>query len=83
MGMSVSTTLEVNGKRVTVEVDDPNMLLLYALRNDLFSNAMFDAIGVRLRSAPFTPQRGLAAFGAHATTRRRESCAGIAVSRTL
>ena len=33
--MSVSTRLKVNGKRVTIEVDDPNMPLLYALRNDL------------------------------------------------
>jgi len=33
--MPVPTTLKVNGKRVTIEVDDPNMPLLYALRNDL------------------------------------------------
>ncbi len=28
-------TMNVNGKRATVEVDDPSMPLLYALRNDL------------------------------------------------
>ena len=33
--MSASTTLNVNGKRVTIKIDDPNMPLLYALRNDL------------------------------------------------
>jgi aerobic-type carbon monoxide dehydrogenase small subunit (CoxS/CutS family) len=29
----VKTALSVNGKTVDVEVDDPNMPLLYALRN--------------------------------------------------
>jgi nicotinate dehydrogenase subunit A len=33
--MPVSKTLNVNGRRVTVSIDDPDMPLLYALRNDL------------------------------------------------
>ena len=33
--MSVSLSLTVNGKTADVQVDDPNMPLLYALRNDL------------------------------------------------
>ena len=33
--MAQAILLNVNGKRVTVSVDDPDMPLLYALRNDL------------------------------------------------
>jgi nicotinate dehydrogenase subunit A len=33
--MAISKSLTVNGKRVTVEVDDPDMPLLYALRDNL------------------------------------------------
>ncbi len=33
--MARSVALQVNGKQSTVQVDDPNMPLLYALRNDL------------------------------------------------
>ena len=33
--MAISKKLTVNGKRVTVSIDDPEMPLLYALRNDL------------------------------------------------
>jgi nicotinate dehydrogenase subunit A len=33
--MTTSQSLNVNGKAVVVRVDDPNMPLLYALRNDL------------------------------------------------
>lgn len=33
--MARSVALQVNGKQTTVQVDDPNMPLLYALRNDL------------------------------------------------
>ncbi len=33
--MAVSKRLNVNGKRVTIQIDDPEMPLLYALRDDL------------------------------------------------
>jgi len=33
--MAASITLTVNGKSETIQVDDPDMPLLYALRNDL------------------------------------------------
>ena len=33
--MAISKTLNVNGKRVTIKVDDPDMPLLYALRDNL------------------------------------------------
>jgi nicotinate dehydrogenase subunit A len=33
--MAISKSLTVNGKRVTVKVDDPDMPLLYALRDNL------------------------------------------------
>jgi len=33
--MAKSLALQVNGERVSIEVDDPDMPLLYALRNDL------------------------------------------------
>jgi nicotinate dehydrogenase subunit A len=33
--MPVSKTLNVNGKRVAIEIDDPQMPLLYALRDNL------------------------------------------------
>lgn len=33
--MAKSLALQVNGERVSIEVDDPEMPLLYALRNDL------------------------------------------------
>jgi nicotinate dehydrogenase subunit A len=33
--MAKSKTLNVNGKRVSVNYDDPQMPLLYALRDDL------------------------------------------------
>jgi nicotinate dehydrogenase subunit A len=33
--MTISKSLTVNGKRVTVQVDDPDMPLLYALRDNL------------------------------------------------
>ena len=33
--MAASVTLTVNGKSQTIQVDDPDMPLLYALRNDL------------------------------------------------
>lgn len=33
--MARSVALQVNGKQSTVQVDDPNMPLLYALRNDM------------------------------------------------
>ncbi|MGI9417759.1 MAG: (2Fe-2S)-binding protein [Geminicoccaceae bacterium] len=33
--MANSVALQVNGKRSTIQVDDPEMPLLYALRNDL------------------------------------------------
>lgn len=33
--MPQSVTLNVNGKTVSIEIDDPDMPLLYALRNDL------------------------------------------------
>jgi nicotinate dehydrogenase subunit A len=33
--MTTSVTLSVNGRTVVIRVDDPNMPLLYALRNDL------------------------------------------------
>jgi nicotinate dehydrogenase subunit A len=33
--MAISKTLNVNGKLATLELDDPDMPLLYALRNDL------------------------------------------------
>ena len=33
--MAVSKTLSVNGKKVSVSIDDPDMPLLYALRNEL------------------------------------------------
>ena len=33
--MPVSKTLNVNGKRVAIEIDDPEMPLLYALRDNL------------------------------------------------
>jgi nicotinate dehydrogenase subunit A len=33
--MPVSQTLNVNGKSVAINIDDPDMPLLYALRNDL------------------------------------------------
>jgi nicotinate dehydrogenase subunit A len=33
--MSIAKTLNVNGKAVTVQVDDPDMPLLYALRDNL------------------------------------------------
>lgn len=33
--MAQSLALQVNGQRVSVDVDDPDMPLLYALRNDL------------------------------------------------
>jgi nicotinate dehydrogenase subunit A len=35
MAMSRPIALNVNGKLVSIEIDDPNMPLLYALRNDL------------------------------------------------
>ena len=63
-------TLHVNGKAAQLAVDDPQMPLLYALRDGLclrglhrrVSNAVWDAIGVRLRSVPFTPEKVLAAL---------------------
>ena len=36
--MAQSFTLTINGKRHTIEVDDPDMPLLYALRDDLGMN---------------------------------------------
>ena len=33
--MAVSKSLDVNGKSVTITVDDPEMPLLYALRDNL------------------------------------------------
>jgi nicotinate dehydrogenase subunit A len=33
--MAISKSLTVNGKRVTIQIDDPDMPLLYALRDDL------------------------------------------------
>jgi len=33
--MATAIALDVNGRSVTVTVDDPQMPLLYALRNDL------------------------------------------------
>jgi nicotinate dehydrogenase subunit A len=33
--MAISKTLNVNGKSATLDLDDPDMPLLYALRNDL------------------------------------------------
>ncbi len=33
--MAISKSLNVNGKRVTIQVDDPDMPLLYALRDNL------------------------------------------------
>ncbi|HZV21840.1 MAG TPA: 2Fe-2S iron-sulfur cluster-binding protein, partial [Hyphomicrobiales bacterium] len=33
--MAVSQSLNVNGRAVTITVDDPNMPLLYALRGNL------------------------------------------------
>ena len=33
--MAVSKTLSVNGKKVSITIDDPDMPLLYALRNNL------------------------------------------------
>jgi nicotinate dehydrogenase subunit A len=33
--MAISKRLNVNGKRVAIKIDDPDMPLLYALRNDL------------------------------------------------
>jgi nicotinate dehydrogenase subunit A len=33
--MAISQTLNVNGKKVTVRIDDPDMPLLYALRDNL------------------------------------------------
>jgi nicotinate dehydrogenase subunit A len=33
--MAIQMTLNVNGRKAVVTVDDPNMPLLYALRNDL------------------------------------------------
>jgi nicotinate dehydrogenase subunit A len=35
MAMPRPIALNVNGKSVSIEIDDPNMPLLYALRNDL------------------------------------------------
>jgi nicotinate dehydrogenase subunit A len=33
--MAISKSLNVNGKRVTIKIDDPDMPLLYALRDNL------------------------------------------------
>ena len=54
-----SISLDVNGKTVSLTIDDPAMPLLYAAA---ISNAVFDAIGVRLRSVPFSPQKTVAAM---------------------
>jgi len=48
--MATAITLDVNGRSVTVTV--------------AIANAVFDAIGVRLRSVPFTPAKVLAAIRA-------------------
>ena len=50
--------LNVNGKAVTIEVDDPDTPVVPSA----ISNAVFDAIGVRLRSVPFTPDKVKAAM---------------------
>jgi hypothetical protein len=46
-------TLIVNGKPADVQVDDPDMPLLYAV---------CDAVGVRLRSVPFLLAKVLASL---------------------
>ena len=82
--MATAIALDVNGRSVTVTVDDPQMPLLYdielvdrptekpwgagepaaAVVAAAIANAVFDAIGVRLRSVPFTPAKVLAAIRA-------------------
>ncbi|MEO8225010.1 MAG: hypothetical protein ABI661_09390 [Gammaproteobacteria bacterium] len=57
--MSTPIALTVNGRSVDIPVDDDNMPLLYALRN-----AVLDATGIRLRSAPFMPEKVLAGLRA-------------------
>jgi hypothetical protein len=56
-------SLNVNGTSHTVDAD-PDMPLLYALRNDVglnnplaaaIANAIFDATGVWIRRVPFSP----------------------------
>ena len=61
-----SYSFTVDGKRVSVNAE-PEMPLLYALRNDLGLNnphfgAVFDATGVRLRRAPLNAERVKAAL---------------------
>ena len=63
-------SFNVNGTSHTVDAD-PDMPLLYALRNDVglnnplaaeIANAIFDATGVRIRRVPFSPERVKAAL---------------------
>jgi hypothetical protein len=54
-----SVSLNVNGKAVDVQIDDPRRPVSAAI-----SSAVFDAVGVRLRSVPFSPKKTLAAIKA-------------------
>jgi aerobic-type carbon monoxide dehydrogenase small subunit (CoxS/CutS family) len=79
-------SFHLNGKPAAISTEDPQMPLLYALRNDLalrgepaaavvpaaIANAVFDATGARLRSVPMTPAKVLAAL---------RGCTSILISR--